>query len=217
MRLPYCVGLTGGIGCGKTTVARIFQELGAAVIDTDEIAHELTGPGGEAIETLRAQFGKDSVKPDGRLDRDRMRRLVFEDRDARLKLEAILHPLIRARSRARLAEIRQPYAVVVVPLLLETGSYVDLIQRVLVVDCDEATQIGRTMQRSKLTEAQVRAIMAAQLPRSERIARANDVLSNDGDMGALRAHAEALHARYLGLARNSTLAAGGVDETGNPN
>jgi dephospho-CoA kinase len=214
--MPYCVGLTGGIGCGKTAVARIFRELGAAVVDTDEIAHELTGPGGDAIDPIRAQFGDNYIATDGSLDRDRMRRLVFDDRNARRKLESILHPFIRAQSRARLAAARRPYALVVVPLLFETGAYADLVQRVLVVDCEEAQQVTRTMQRSNLTEAEVRAIMAAQLPRKERLARASDVLRNDSDIATLRRQAEVLHARYLELARGAAPAAGAAGDPAKP-
>ena len=204
---PYCIGLTGGIGCGKTSVARVFRELGAAVVDTDEIAHELTGPGGEAIEAIRRKFGREFFAADGSLDRARIRRLIFRDPPARAKLEAILHPLIRAQSRSRLNAVTQPYALVVIPLLFETGAYADLLQRVLVVDCDEAQQIERTMRRSNLTEDEVRAIMAAQIPREERIARADDVLSNDGDMNSLRKQVEDFHTEYLRFAREDVAAA----------
>jgi dephospho-CoA kinase len=207
MARPYCIGLTGGIGCGKTSVTRVFRELGAAVVDTDEIAHELTGPGGEAMDAIRREFGREFSAADGSLDRARMRRLAFSDPQARARLEAILHPLIRAQSRSRLNAATQPYALVVVPLLFETGAYGDLLRRVLVVDCDESQQIERTMRRSNLTEGEVRAIIAAQVSRKERIVRADDVLNNDGDMSALRKQVEALHAKYLLLARDGDAAA----------
>lgn len=199
----YCIGLTGGIGSGKSSAAGVFHELGAGVVDTDEIARELTAPGGAAIPGIRGQFGADYIAADGSLDRARMRRLVFGDPASKTALEAILHPLIREQSRARIAAARQPYVLVVVPLLLETGAYRELINRVLVVDCSEEQQIARTMQRSRLTADEVRAIMATQLPRRERLARADDVLHNDGDIAAMRRQVEALHDRYLALSCQS--------------
>jgi dephospho-CoA kinase len=204
MRQPFCIGLTGGIGCGKSTAAKIFAELGAAVVDTDEIAHELTGPAGAALAAIRAEFGPDYIAADGALDRARMRQLVFSDAEARQRLEAILHPLIRRESRARIAAARQPYVILVVPLLLETGAYRDLIKRVLVVDCDEAQQIARATRRSGLSAAEVRAIMTAQVAGPARLAAADDVLRNDADLKRLRRDAEALHAKYLALTRQST-------------
>lgn len=201
--MAYCIGLTGGIGSGKSCAAGMFRELGAGIVDTDEIAHELTRPGGAAIAGIREQFGADYIAADGSLDRAKMRRLVFGDPASKKKLEAILHPLIRERSMARITAARQPYTLVVVPLLLETGAYRELISRVLVVDCSEEQQIARTLQRSGLTADEVRAVMATQLPRRERLARADDVLHNDDDMAALRRQAEALHVKYLALARPS--------------
>ena len=204
MRLPFCIGLTGGVGSGKTSAARIFQKLGAAVVDTDEIAHDLTRPGGAAVAAIRSEFGADYVAADGGLDRAKMRRLVFADAVARKKLEAILHPLIRKDSQARIAAAQQPYVLVVVPLLLETGAYRELIGRVLVIDCDEERQIARAMKRSALSSDEVRAIMAAQLPRAKRLAAADDVLHNDADLQALRRQAEALHEKYVALARKAS-------------
>ncbi len=199
--MVYCIGLTGGIGSGKSSAAKVFQELGAGIVDTDEIAHALTGPGGAAIPGIRRQFGADYIAADGSLNRARMRRLIFGDPASKKKLEAILHPLIRRQSQAQIAATQQPYALVVVPLLLETGAYRELISRVLVVDCSEERQIARTIQRSRLTADEVRAIMAAQLPRNERLARADDVLHNDNDIASLRRQAEILHAKYLSLSR----------------
>ena len=198
--MVYCIGLTGGIGSGKSSAAGLFHELGAGVVDTDQIAHELTGPGGAAIAAIRSQFGTDYIAADGGLDRGKMRRLVFSDSAAKKKLETILHPLIRRQALARIAEARQPYVLVVVPLLFETGAYRELVSRVLVVDCAEEQQIARTMQRSRLTADEVRAIMAAQLPRSERLAQADDVLHNDDGMDALRLQIGVLHDKYLALA-----------------
>lgn len=201
--MSFCVGLTGGIGSGKSAAAGFFAQLGAGVVDTDEISHELTRTGGSAVPALRAAFGADYITTDGALDRARMRRLISSDPAAKKKLEAILHPLIRAESRARISAVQAPYAVLVVPLLLETGSYRDVVDRVLVVDCDEATQIERTMARSRLTAEEVQAIMRMQLPRDRRLALADDVLPNDGDIGALRLRVSALHAQYLTLSERA--------------
>lgn len=201
--MTYCIGLTGGIGSGKSSASSLFQELGAGVVDTDEIAHALTGPGGAAIPEIRRQFGADYIAADGSLDRPKMRRLIFGDPASKKKLETILHPLIRRQSQAQIAAMQQPYTLVVVPLLLETGAYRELISRVLVVDCSEEQQIARTVQRSRLTADEVRAIMAAQLPRNERLSRADDVLHNDNDIASLRRQAEILHAKYLSLSRQS--------------
>jgi dephospho-CoA kinase len=199
--MPYSVGLTGGIGSGKSAASDRFGEFGAGVVDTDEISRELTAPAGAAIEEIRKQFGPEFVTADGGLDRARMRRLVFADAAARRKLEAILHPLIRARTRAVIAAATQPYVIVVVPLLLETGACAELVQRVLVVDCEEAEQVRRTMARSGLSAGEVREIMATQLPRAERLRRADDVLANDGDLATLQRRVARLHAQYLDLAR----------------
>jgi len=199
--MPFCIGLTGGIGSGKSTAAELFAELGASVIDTDAISHELTQAGGHAIGAIREAFGAEYVTADGSLDRPRMRERVFGDAAAKARLEAILHPMIRERARAGVAAASGPYAILVVPLLLETGAYRDLIRRVLVVDCSEGRQVERATRRSRLPEATVRAIMATQLPRGERRARADDVIDNDGDLPALRRQVAALHAGYLAMAR----------------
>ena len=201
--MPYCVGLTGGIGSGKSTAADMFAALGAAVVDTDAISRELTSPSGAALTAILNQFGNEYVAADGGLDRDRMRRLVFGNAAAREGLEAILHPLIRAESRARVAAVRAPYVVLVVPLLFETGAYADLVQRVLVVDCSEERQVERATRRSRITAEEVRAIIASQLPRGARRARADDVLDNEGGLEALRGRVAALHAKYLALARGN--------------
>ena len=193
----YIVGLTGGIGSGKSSAADAFASLGAAIVDTDEIAHELTRAGGAAIDALRQEFGADYIAADGSLDRARMRNLVFSDPQAKRRLEGVLHPRIRREAAQRCGEAVAPYVILVVPLLLESGSYRERVQRVLVVDCKEETQIARVMERSGLTQAQVRAIMATQLPRAQRLAQADDVISNDGDLRALQTQVQALHERYL--------------------
>jgi dephospho-CoA kinase len=177
--------------------------LGAAIVDTDEIAHELTRPGGAAIDAIRNAFGDTYLAADGSLARSRMRQLVFADAAARSRLEAILHPLIRDQVRSCVATARGSYVVIVVPLLLESGAYRDLTDRVLVVDCSEELQVSRTMNRGSLTAPEVRAIMSTQLPRAARLAAADDVLHNDGDLAALRRETEALHRRYLSLATTS--------------
>jgi len=195
----YCIGLTGGIGCGKSSVAQLFAELGAAVIDTDAISHALTRPGATGFAEIVRQFGADFVLPQGDLDRAKLRALVFSDALAKARLEAILHPMILAQVRAELAACRAPYSLVVVPLLFETGHYLPLVQRTLVVDCDEASQVQRTMARSHLSEAEVRAILAQQLSRQARLAQADDVIRNAGDLADLRSAVAALHDRYRAL------------------
>lgn len=194
------IGVTGGIASGKSTVARLFEALGAAVVDTDAIAHELTGPGGDAIEPIRSRFGAQFITADGALDRPGMRALAFSDPQAKRDLEAILHPRIRARAQALVAQAQAPYVLLLIPLLAESGGYPGLIDRVLVVDCDERSQIARARQRSGLDEAQVRAIMAAQASRAQRLALADDVIDNDGPAQALDEQVRRLHVRYLALA-----------------
>jgi len=198
--MPFCVGLTGGIGSGKSVVSDMFQALGAVVVDTDEISRALTAPGGAALGALRAQFGAEAIGPDGGLDRERMRRRVFQNARAREQLEAILHPPIRGRTQAAIAAARGPYVIVVVPLLFETGACLEFVQRVLVVDCDEAEQVRRVVASRGLSAEEVRRIMATQMPRAERLRRADDVLHNENGIEALRGHVERLHARYLALA-----------------
>jgi dephospho-CoA kinase len=198
--MPYCIGVTGGIGSGKSSAAAAFAALGAGIVDTDDIAHELTAAGGHAMQAIVAAFGPAVQSADGSLDRAAMRELVFAEPARRKVLEGILHPLIRAAARDRVARSAAPYVMLVVPLLLETGGYRDLVRRVLVIDCDESLQVSRTMQRSRLSEDAVRAIMAAQLPRGERLAAADDVLRNDGDLASLRDQVARLHQQYLKLA-----------------
>lgn len=198
--MPFCVGVTGGIGSGKSRAAALFGELGADVVDSDDISREMTAAGGGAMPAIVAAFGSEVAAADGSLDRARMRRLVFEKPEARKQLESILHPRIRKLARDRVMASAARYVLLVVPLLLETGGYRDLIRRVLVVDCDESLQISRTMQRSNLDADAVRAIMAAQLPRRERLAGADDIIYNDGDVEQLRVQVTNLHQRYLKLA-----------------
>jgi dephospho-CoA kinase len=201
--VSFTVGLTGGIGSGKTTVATQLAVLGAAVVDTDEISRRLTGPKGAAIAALVEAFGDRYVGADGALDRAAMRSLAFEDPLARARLESILHPAIRAEADAALAASNGPYAVVVVPLLFETRGYRDRATRTLVVDCDESLQVARTTARSGLTEEAVRAIMRTQWPRWRRLQMADDVIWNGGDARALAPECERLHARYTEMASRS--------------
>jgi dephospho-CoA kinase len=196
----FVVGLTGGIGSGKSAAADCFAAHGIAVIDTDAIARELTAPSGAALPALVAAFGSGILAADAAMDRARVRALVFADAEARKRLEGILHPLIRqvAGERCRLAA--SPYVILAVPLLVESGTYRERCDRIVVVDCPEALQISRVMARSGLAEAEVRAIMATQATRGERIAAADDVLANDADFAGLAAQVAALHRKFLALA-----------------
>lgn len=198
--LPFTIALTGGIGSGKSTVERLFAERGVTIVDTDRIAHELTGPGGEAMPAIAAEFGHEVLALDGRLDRDRMREIVFADPDARRRLEAILHPMIRAVSTQRLAASTGPYAILVIPLLVESGRPRERAARVLVVDCPRETQIERVMHRNGLPRARVESILAAQASREQRLEAADDVIVNDTTPDALVPAVEALHRRYLEMA-----------------
>ena len=193
------IGLTGGIASGKTTVADMFAELGVAVIDTDVIAREVVMPGEPALEEIRQQFGDDAIDADGTLDRTAMRQRIFADADARAKLEAIVHPRIRAATLEQAENASGLYQLIVVPLLVESPLR-DFVDRVLVVDCEEETQIQRLLQRDTESEEQARRILAAQASRSERLAIADDVLSNNGSLDRTRTQVRHLHENYLELA-----------------
>lgn len=197
---PYVVGLTGGIGSGKSAAADLLAARGALVVDTDQIAHQLTAPGGAAMEPIREAFGNGVVAADGALNRPAMRTLAFEDPAARKRLEAILHPMIRAESERQCRAATTPYVVLVVPLLIESGTYRERVRRLCVVDCPEDVQVLRVMQRSGLEERQVRAIMAAQASRAERLAAADDVIDNSAGYAELAVQVERLHGAYLRLA-----------------
>ena len=197
---PFVVGLTGGIGSGKSAVSARFAALGAAIVDTDVIAHALTAPGGAAIAAIRARFGAGVIAADGSLDRGSMRALAFADPDARRQLEAILHPMIRAESECQCAAATAPYVILAVPLLIESGTYRERCQRICVVDCPEHLQVARVNARSGLTEDQIRAIMAAQVTRQQRLAAADDIIDNVGTLAALHAQVDRLHRQYLAAA-----------------
>ena len=175
----------------------MFGALGATLVDTDAIAHALTAPHGAAMPAILGEFGAGFATPDGALDRAKMRELVFADPGARARLEAILHPRIREATDAAAAVATGPYVIFVVPLLIESGSWVGRVTRVLAIDCSEETQVARVMARNNLSEPQVRAIMAAQVSRSERLAAADDVILNDDGIEALTPQVERLHAFYL--------------------
>lgn len=200
-RRAFSVGLTGGIGCGKSTVADLFAALGAAVIDTDQIAHALTAPHGAAMPAVLAEFGDGFATPEGAMDRAKMRALVFSDPTARARLEAILHPRIRDATAAAAAIARGDYLIFVVPLLIESGTWRERVTRVLAIDCPEEVQVARVMARNGLDEAQVRAIMAAQVTREQRRAAADDIIVNDDGLDALVPQVSSLHAMYLSLSK----------------
>lgn len=194
------IGLTGGIGSGKSAAADLFAGFGADVVDTDLIAHQLTAPGGDAMAAIADAFGAGVVRADGGLDRDAMRALAFDEPGARARLEGILHPLIRAQSERQIAASTAPYLILVVPLLVEAGGYRERVDRICVVDVPEAEQVARVMARNGFQEARVRAIMAAQASRRQRLAVADDVIDNSGSLTRLREQVEALHQRYMALA-----------------
>ncbi len=199
--MSLVVGLTGGIGSGKSAAADEFARLGAMVVDTDAIAHELTGPGGAAVPEVRRLFGRAFVDASGAMDRKRMRDLVFSDAEEKARLEALLHPMIRAESVRRIASAAGPYVVHVVPLLIESAGYRDRVGRVLVVDCPEALQVARVRQRSGLPEEEIRRIIASQIQREKRLAAADDVIDNSGSIAALQQQVRQLHENYLARAK----------------
>ncbi len=196
---PLWIGLTGGIASGKSTVADLFAELGAAVIDTDVIAREVVIPGTPALDEVREEFGDSVMSEDGTLDRAALRKVVFADDSARRRLESILHPRIQQATLKQAQQAGGDYQLIVVPLLARSPlkSFVD---RVLVVDCDENTQIRRLLARDAETEEQARRILAAQSSREERLAIADDVINSDGDLAETRSQVAALHEIYLSLA-----------------
>lgn len=201
--MPYVVGLTGGIGSGKSAAGDEFARLGVPVVDSDAIAHELTGPGGAAVDGIRTIFGPETIGPDGAMDRARMRALVFSDPDVRARLEGFLHPLIREHAKRRIASAHSPYVIHMVPLLVESGNFRDRCDRILVVDCTEEVQLLRVARRSGLSESEIRRIMSAQATRQARLNAADDVIDNSGSIDALRKQVLALHPKYLELAKKT--------------
>ena len=195
-RRTFRVGLTGGIASGKSTVARLFGALGVPVIDTDVLAREVVAPGQPLLAQIAARFGANVLAPDGSLDRATLRALVFADPAARADLEQLTHPAIRALLEERSAALGGQYQILVIPLLVETARRTP-VDRVLVVDCSEALQIRRLQARDGSTLEQARQMLAAQASREARLAAADDVIVNDGDLGAVRDQVAELHARYL--------------------
>jgi dephospho-CoA kinase len=200
MSRPFCVGLTGGVGSGKSLVADQFAALGVEVVDTDVIARTLTQAGGVAMPAIEVAFGEGVIAPDGSLDRRRMRELIFADSVKRKRLEAILHPLIRQAVAKCLAESHAPYVIVVVPLLVETGAYENLVDRVLLVDCPAELQIARVMRRDGVSETMVESMMAAQSGRARRLERANDVIDNSYTEQEVAGQVAGLHRLYSDIA-----------------
>lgn len=200
MRPPLLIGLTGGIGSGKSSVAELFAGLGARIIDTDLLSRQLTASGGEAIPAIREAFGEAVIAADGSLERSRMRERVFAREEDRHRLEAILHPLILQQARKLAGQADPaPYTLLVVPLLFESQMYRDWLHRVVVVDCAEEQQIARVLKRSGLDRDMVLRIMAQQLARQERLSLADDVIHNDGPLSGLPQQVAGLHTRYLEL------------------
>jgi len=199
-RHTLVIGLTGGIGSGKTTVANGFEKLGVPLIDADLIARELVEPGRTALEEVRAVFGAECLTKEGRLDRAHIRQRIFSDDSLRQRLEAILHPVIRKRIKALTAEIKAAYCIVVIPLLLETGQN-DLVDRILVVDAPEKEQLKRVAARDKLSHNAIIRIMQTQADRETRLAAADDIIVNNSDLETLTSHIRSLHRRYLELSK----------------
>ena len=204
MTAPLAVGLTGGIGSGKSAVADAFSRRGVPIVDADALAHELSRRGEAGYRAIVERFGSEYVDASGELDRAKLRRRAFDDEAARSELEALLHPLIRARAEAAIARWTAPYGIVVVPLLLERGGLREQVARILVVDCSEDEQIRRVRARSGLAESEVRAIMATQLSRAARLAGADDVIDNSGTPDRIEPQVDALDRRYRALAGGKT-------------
>jgi len=199
------IGLTGGIGSGKTTVSDLLAKLGAGIVDTDLIAHQITAPNGAAISLIEKQFGPDFIAADGALNREKMRSLVFASPEVRKSLETITHPLIREETTRQAIQLNKdgaPYLVFVVPLLIESGSWRHLIDCLVVVDCPKETQIKRVMQRSNLPEEEVERILAAQASREERLKHADVVIENQGSLVELEAEVENLHQKILQIQKD---------------
>lgn len=203
--MSLIIGLTGGIGSGKTSATRFFAAEGIAIIDADTIAHELTGAQGDAIPNIKKYFGVDFITKNGKLDRKKMKNRIFSDINSRKKLEEILHPLIQAEIMHRIETASSPYIIVVAPLLLETGDYCETVTRILVVDCNEEYQISRTVSRDGLSKEEVRTIMATQKSRQERLNQADDVIVNDTDISSLQEKVKLQHNIYLSLLQKKSI------------
>ncbi|MCP1472765.1 dephospho-CoA kinase [Pseudomonas koreensis] len=198
MEKPWILGLTGGIGSGKSAAAQHFIDLGVHVVDADHAARWVVEPGRPALAKIAEHFGSGVVQADGTLDRAALRKLIFEDAEQRRWLEALLHPLIGEEITHHLAQAKSPYAILVSPLLIESGQYA-MTQRILVIDAPQQLQIERTLQRDQTSEQQVQAILKAQSSREDRVSRADDVIVNDRDLAWLHSEVERLHHFYLTL------------------
>ena len=194
------VGITGGLGSGKTTISQLFEELGVPVIDTDVISRQLTSLNGGAIPRIREVFGETVFQPDGNLDRGTLRAQIIADEQVRKLLETILHPMIMDEVSRKIAAISSPYVLVVVPLLVETGAYDEMLDRVLVVDCDEQTQVKRALARGGWSEVEIHGMIGKQASREQRLERADDVINTDCKLDELVGRVKALHEKYLGKA-----------------
>jgi dephospho-CoA kinase len=193
------IGLTGGIGCGKSTVATLFQERGASIIDADALSRALTAPQGLALPAIRHEFGAPAIGSDGAMNRDWIRSLVFSDLSAKARLEAILHPMIRQQTEQAIADATGPYLILDIPLLFEFKGWRERVREAIAVDCPESTQIARVQSRGTLNEAQILAIMKQQVSRQVRRQEADHIVDNSGPIDALQAQVEALHQRFLGM------------------
>ena len=207
MPASFSVGLTGGVGSGKSTIAAMLSKRGAGLIDADAIAHKLTSSGGSAIDSLRESFGADAIATDGALDRARMRARVFSDSGARKQLESLLHPMIRTMMREHAAKLiadGAPYAVYAVPLLIESGNWRSYIDRILLIDCSETTQLARVCSRAGIDHSTAQKIVASQATRPQRLAAADDVLLNEAPLNEIEPRVQRLHQLYLRSATNGS-------------
>jgi dephospho-CoA kinase len=200
--MPLIIGLTGGIGSGKSEASRRFAERGVAVVDADVVAREVVEPGAPALIQIAAHFGSDILDADGNLNRSKLRAIIFSNPAEKQWLESLLHPIINTEIRYQLAKAKSPYSILASPLLLETQQF-QLVDRVLVIDTSEQLQLERATQRDKNNEAQIKAIMQTQLSRQERCARATDIINNHGSIDELDAQVEELYQRYLDLAQSA--------------
>ena len=198
--MPLIIGLTGGIGSGKSEASRRFAERGVAVVDADVVAREVVEPGAPALIQIAAHFGSDILDADGHLNRSKLRAIIFSNPAEKQWLESLLHPIINTEIRYQLAKATSPYSILASPLLLETQQF-QLVDRVLVIDTSEQLQLERATHRDKNNEAQIKAIMQTQLSRQERCARATDIINNHGSIDELDMQVEKLHQRYLELAQ----------------
>ncbi len=196
------IGLTGGIGSGKSTVANMFANLGVPIIDMDRIARDIVAPGQAALKHIVNAFGEELINEDGQLDRQRLRNIIFDSTEKRQQLEAILHPLIRQETEHQLTSVQAPYCIIVIPLLLESDQR-SLVNRILVVDAPESMQKSRTMQRDGITASQVEKILASQIDRQSRRKAADDIIENSGDLDTLRSQVASLDHQYRLLADKS--------------